>query len=108
MYGMNAYKHINELMNRVDYILLFHIMQHLESILMIEVISRRIAAEKPHLPFFTVHDSIATFSEEVPYIKQVIKEEFKRYLDIVAIIVVIASAIAGTWVYGKFRDQLPH
>jgi hypothetical protein len=30
-----------------------------------------------------VHDSIATFPEEVPYIKQVIKEEFKRYLDIV-------------------------
>lgn len=83
MYGMNAYEHIDELMNRVDYILLSHIMQHLESILMIEVISRRIAAEKPHLPFFTVHDSIATFSEEVPYIKQVIKEEFKRYLDIV-------------------------
>jgi uncharacterized membrane protein YedE/YeeE len=25
-----------------------------------------------------------------------------------AIIVVIASAIAGTWVYGKFREQLPH
>ena len=25
-----------------------------------------------------------------------------------AVIVVIASAIAGTWVYGKFRDQLPH
>jgi len=25
-----------------------------------------------------------------------------------AIIVVIVSAIAGTWVYGKFRDQLPH
>jgi len=25
-----------------------------------------------------------------------------------AIIVVIASAMAGTWVYGKFREQLPH
>ena len=25
-----------------------------------------------------------------------------------AIIAVIASAMAGTWVYGKFREQLPH
>jgi uncharacterized membrane protein YedE/YeeE len=24
------------------------------------------------------------------------------------ILVVILSATAGTWVYGKFRDQLPH
>lgn len=26
----------------------------------------------------------------------------------IVIIVVILSATAGTWVYGKFRDQLPH
>jgi hypothetical protein len=25
-----------------------------------------------------------------------------------AVLVVIASAILGTWVYGKFRDNLPH
>jgi uncharacterized membrane protein YedE/YeeE len=25
-----------------------------------------------------------------------------------AVIVVIASAMAGTWIYGKFREQLPH
>jgi uncharacterized membrane protein YedE/YeeE len=25
-----------------------------------------------------------------------------------AIIVTLLSAVAGTWVYGKFRDQLPH
>jgi uncharacterized membrane protein YedE/YeeE len=27
---------------------------------------------------------------------------------VIAISVVILSSIAGTWVYGKFRDQLPH
>jgi uncharacterized membrane protein YedE/YeeE len=27
---------------------------------------------------------------------------------VLAISVVILSSIAGTWVYGKFRDQLPH
>jgi uncharacterized membrane protein YedE/YeeE len=27
---------------------------------------------------------------------------------VLAIIVVIISAVAGTWVYGKFRDKLPH
>ena len=26
----------------------------------------------------------------------------------IVILVVILSATAGTWVYGKFRDQLPH
>ena len=25
-----------------------------------------------------------------------------------AVLIVILSAVAGTWVYGKFRDQLPH
>lgn len=66
-----------------DYVLLSHIMQRLESILIIEVVSRRIAAEKPNLPFYTVHDSIATIPSEVDYIKQVIKEEFNNYLGIV-------------------------
>ena len=72
-----------EFIKKKNYVLLSHIMQRLESILIIEVVARRIAAEKPNLPFYTVHDSIATFPEEVPYVKQVIKEEFKRYLDIV-------------------------
>lgn len=72
-----------EFIKEKDYVLLSHIMQRLESILMIEVISRRIAAEKPNLPLFTVHDSIATIPAEVDYVKKVIKEEFKRYLDIV-------------------------
>jgi uncharacterized membrane protein YedE/YeeE len=27
---------------------------------------------------------------------------------VLAIIIVIISAVAGTWVYGKFRDKLPH
>jgi hypothetical protein len=66
-----------------DYVLLSHIMQRLESILIIEVVARRIAAEKPNLPFFTVHDSIATIPEEVDYVRRVIKEEFYKYLGIV-------------------------
>ncbi len=66
-----------------DYVLLSHIMQRLESILIIEVVARRIAAEKPNLPFFTVHDSIATIPSEVDYVKQVIKEEFNNYLGVV-------------------------
>lgn len=66
-----------------DYVLLSHIMQRLESILIIEVVARRIAAEKPNLPFYTVHDSIATIPSEVNYVKQVIKEEFNNYLGIV-------------------------
>lgn len=66
-----------------DYVLLSHIMQRLESILIIEVVAKRIAAEKPNLPFYTVHDSIATIHSEVAYVKQVIKEEFNNYLGII-------------------------
>lgn len=71
-----------ESLKSLDYVLLSHIMQRLESTLIIEVVSRRISAEKPNLPFFTVHDSIATFPEEVEYIKGILREEFQRYLGI--------------------------
>ena len=71
-----------EFLKKGDYVLLSHIMQRLESILIIEVVAKRIAAEKPNLPFFTVHDSIATIPEEVDYVRRVIKKEFNKYLGI--------------------------
>lgn len=65
-----------------DHVTLSHILQRLESIIMIEFVSRRIAFEKPNLPFFTVHDSIATYEEEVEYVTRIIEEEFNRLLGI--------------------------
>jgi uncharacterized membrane protein YedE/YeeE len=29
-------------------------------------------------------------------------------MGITVVLVIILSAIAGTWIYGKFRDRLPH
>jgi hypothetical protein len=58
--------------------ILSHILQRTESKLIIEIVTRRIAAENPHIPLFTIHDSIATTEEHVEYVEGVIKEEMKK------------------------------
>jgi hypothetical protein len=71
-----------ETLKQKDHVTLSHILQRLESMLMIEFVSRKIAYDKPDLPFFTIHDSIATFQEEVNYVKSVIEEAFNSLLGI--------------------------
>ena len=73
---------IFKFLKKDDYVLLSHIMQRLESTVIIEVVAKRIAAEKPNLPIFTVHDSISTIPSEVEYVKQLIKAEFNKYLGV--------------------------
>lgn len=51
------------------------LLQMIESHLMINVISKRIAKERPDLPIFTIHDSIATIKGEEDYISQVVEKE---------------------------------
>lgn len=51
------------------------LLQQLESHLIIKQVSKRIAREKPNLPIFTIHDSIATTVGNEAYIKAVIEEE---------------------------------
>ncbi len=46
-------KRLFEFLNKYYYVLLSQIMKRLESILIIDVVARRIAAEKPNLSFFT-------------------------------------------------------
>ncbi len=82
---MDAFPEVTEVFERLkqkDHVTLSHILQRLESTLMIEFVSRRIAEEKPDLPFFTIHDSIATFEEEVEYVTRVIEETFIKYVGI--------------------------
>ncbi len=82
---MDSFPEVTKVFERLkqkDHVTLSHILQRLESTLMIEFVSRRIAADKPDLPFFTIHDSIATFEEEVEYVTTVIEEAFDCLLGI--------------------------
>jgi hypothetical protein len=82
---MDAFPEVTKVFERLkqkNHVTLSHILQRLESTIMIEFVSRRIASDKPDLPFFTIHDSIATFQEEVEYVKRVIEEEFNSLLGI--------------------------
>jgi hypothetical protein len=54
---------------------LAHLLQRIESKIMIESVASRIAKERPNLPFFTVHDSIATIEGNEDYVANIIKEE---------------------------------
>ncbi|MGV3529141.1 MAG: hypothetical protein ACO1OO_09615 [Flavisolibacter sp.] len=51
------------------------LLQQLESHLMIKQVAKRIAREKPDLPIFTIHDSIATTVGNEVYVQSVIEEE---------------------------------
>lgn len=57
---------------------LSHILQRVESHIVIENASRRIAAEKPDLPIFTIHDSIATIEGNEEYVESVLREEVMK------------------------------
>jgi hypothetical protein len=65
-----------------DYTLLSYILQKIETTVFIENVSRQIAAERPDLPIFTIHDSIATYPEERKYVARNIKDEVKRLLGL--------------------------
>jgi hypothetical protein len=69
---------IFSLLKRNNKIIFSHILQKTESQLIIEIITKRIAKERPELPIFTVHDSISTTLGNEKYVKQVMKEEIKK------------------------------
>jgi hypothetical protein len=58
-----------------DKSLLPRLLQSIESYLIVDVISKRIATEYPNAPIFTIHDSIASTSEYVDAVEQIIQEE---------------------------------
>jgi hypothetical protein len=54
---------------------LAHLLQRIESNIMIETVASRIAKERPNLPFFTIHDSIATTDGNEDYVANIVVEE---------------------------------
>lgn len=54
--------------------------QAIESHIVLRVICRRIANERPDVPLFTIHDSIATTRENAEYVLSIMQEELERYV----------------------------
>jgi predicted ATP-dependent Lon-type protease len=57
---------------------LSHILQRIESEIIIQRVTKRISIEKPNLPIFTIHDSVATLQGSEKYVSSVIEEEVKN------------------------------
>lgn len=62
----------------VNHKALAHILQRIESEIMIQNVVKRIFVEKPNLPIFTIHDSLATTVGNEDYVSALIKEEAKK------------------------------
>lgn len=54
------------------------LLQQIESHLVLKVITKRIAREKPSLPLFTIHDSIITTAGNEEYVQRVVLEELGK------------------------------
>ena len=54
------------------------LLQRIESHLMLRVVSKRVARERPKLPIFTIHDSIITTTGNENYVKGVLLEEMEK------------------------------
>lgn len=54
---------------------LAHILQRIESEIIIQRVAKRISIEKPDLPIFTIHDSVATTVGNEKYVSSIIEEE---------------------------------
>jgi hypothetical protein len=61
-----------------DKSLLPRLLQSIESYLIINVISKRIAEEHHDAPIFTIHDSISTTEEYVEVVEAIMKEELSK------------------------------
>jgi hypothetical protein len=66
------------LVKKKDKTLLPRLLQRIESHLILQVATKRIARERPRLPIFTIHDSIATTRGNEDYIKRVLQEELLK------------------------------
>jgi len=54
---------------------LSHILQRIESEIMIQNVCKKISSEHPTLPIFTIHDSVLTTDGNQEYVAKIIKEE---------------------------------
>jgi folylpolyglutamate synthase/dihydropteroate synthase len=67
---------------RKDHRALSHILQRIESEIMIQNVCKRISSEHPTLPIFTIHDSVLTTDGNQEYIAKIIKEEALKIIGL--------------------------
>ena len=65
---------------------LAHILQRIESMVMIQKVADRISKEKPELPIFTIHDSVVTTVGNEDYVSALIQEEVSRLTGLTALL----------------------
>lgn len=63
-----------------DSTLLPRILQSVESHLMLNIIAKRISRERPDVPIFTIHDSIATTVGNEAYVQKVMRDELTKHI----------------------------
>lgn len=73
----DVYK-IYALIKKKNHRALSHILQRIESEIIIERVTKRISREKPELPIFTIHDSVVTIQGNENYVARIIEEEVKK------------------------------
>ncbi len=71
-------------LKRKNHAALSHVLQRIESTVIVERSAKRIGEEQPNLPIFTVHDSIATIKGNEEYVSQIIQEEIYDYAGVKA------------------------
>ena len=77
-YFPEVYK-VFALLKKKNHAALSHILQRIESNVIVELAAKRLSQESPHLPIFTVHDSIATTEGNEVYVSKVIREEIFKF-----------------------------
>jgi hypothetical protein len=78
----NVYK-ILAMIKKTDKTMLAILLQKLESMVVLDRITKRIAKERPKLPIYTIHDSITTTVGNEEYVQNVMKEEIQKAIGIV-------------------------
>ena len=80
---IHCYPHINQILEAIksdNKNSLAIILQIIEAYLIIDVCCKRISTERPSIPLFTIHDSISTIEEFVPYVKDVMEQEIEKFV----------------------------
>jgi hypothetical protein len=59
---------------------LAHLLYHIESHLVLDIITKRITREFPKIPVFTIHDCIVSFEGEEDLITRIASEELEKFI----------------------------
>jgi hypothetical protein len=59
-----------------------HLLQHLESVIFLLKIAKRVSEDYPTIPFYTIHDNLVTTECNVGRVKKLMDEEFIKWIGI--------------------------